>query len=367
MAKIDDLFKFLKDNGGSDLHLSSGLVPQLRRNGKVEAIPGWPEFTDESLRALLSEITTEAQWAHYTKNLDLDFAYALKGVARFRANYLNQERGAAAVFRIIPEKIRSLEELKTPPAIAEFADLQSGLVLVTGPTGSGKSTTLASVIDKVNTKYSKHIITIEDPVEFVHQNKNCTLSQREVGTDTKSFATALRAAIRQDPGVILVGEMRDMETIGLAITAAEMGVLVFGTLHTNNAAKTVDRLIDAFPFDQQAQVRTMLSESLAGVVSQLLLRTVDGKGRIAVHEILSKTPGLPNIIREGNTPMIHSIIQSGKSQGMQSMDDALFALVDEKRITPEDAYHRANDKRRFEHLISDEHLEETKPKEPAKK
>ncbi len=351
MARIDALFRTLKEKGSSDLHLAAGLPPHMRQHGELKKIPGWDAFTDQSLREHLRELANDAQWAHYESNLDLDFAYALENVARFRCNFLNQENGAAAVFRIIPEKIKTLEELKVPPAIAGFADLEQGLVLVTGPTGSGKSTTLAAVIDRINTKYSKHIITIEDPVEFVHQNKGCTLSQREVGTDTKSFANALRAAIRQDPGVILVGEMRDMETIALAITAAEMGVLVFGTLHTNNASKTIDRLIDAFPTDQQSQVRTMLSESLAGVVSQLLLRTADGNGRVAVNEILMKTPGLPNVIREGNTPMINSIIQSGKGQGMQAMDDALYALAREGRISKEDAFHKSTDKKRFEEFV----------------
>jgi twitching motility protein PilT len=351
MARLDALFKYLKDNSGSDLHLGAGLVPHIRHHGELVKVPGWPEFTDQTLRDHLGEIASDAQWQHYCKNLDTDFAYALPGTARFRVNFFNQERGAAAVFRIIPEKIRSLEELKVPAGIHGFAELEQGLVLVTGPTGSGKSTTLAAIIDRINTRHVKHIITIEDPVEFVHQNKSCTISQREVGVDTQSFSNALRSAIRQDPGVILVGELRDMDTIALAITAAEMGVLVFGTLHTNNAPKTIDRLIDSFPTDQQGQVRTMLSESLAGIVSQLLLRTADGNGRVAVNEILLKTAGLPNVIREGNTPMIHSIIQSGKGLGMQSMDDALFALAKEKKITGEDAYLKATDKRRFEELV----------------
>jgi twitching motility protein PilT len=329
------------------------MPPHLRQHGVVAPIADWPVFTDVSLREHLKELANEKQWAHYTTNLDLDFAYALPSVARFRANYFNQERGAAAVFRIIPERIRTLEELKAPPALAALAQLEQGLVLVTGPTGSGKSTTLAAIIDQVNTHSARHIITIEDPVEFVHPNKMSTLSQREVGVDTKSFANALRSAIRQDPGVILVGEMRDMETIALAITAAEMGVLVFGTLHTNSAPKTIDRVIDAFPTDQQQQVRTMLSESLAAVVSQLLLKTPDGRGRVAVHEILLKTPGLPNVIREGNTPMISSIIQSGKGLGMQSMDDVLFRLATEKKIAGEDAFHKATNKARFESVAED--------------
>ncbi|MBM4779088.1 MAG: type IV pilus twitching motility protein PilT [Archangiaceae bacterium] len=351
MARLDQLFRHLKDQGGSDLHLAAGMQPHMRQHGAVKPIGGWPTFTDESLRDHLKELATDKQWTHYGGNLDLDFAYALPGVARFRANYFNQERGAAAVFRIIPEKIRTLEDLKAPAALSAMADLEQGLVLVTGPTGSGKSTTLAAIIDLINTRHSKHIVTIEDPVEFVHQNKKCTLSQREVGNDTKSFANALRSAIRQDPGVILVGEMRDMETISLAITAAEMGVLVFGTLHTNSAPKTIDRVIDAFPTDQQQQVRTMLSESLAGVVSQLLLRTPDGRGRLAVHEILLKTPGLPNVIREGNTPMIHSIIQSGKQLGMQAMDDVLFKLAEDGKISGEDAFHKASNKARFEPFV----------------
>ncbi len=351
MPRLDVLFKLLKDQGGSDLHLAAGNAPHLRRHGVVAPIADWPVFTHESLRSHLQELASDKQWAHYTDNLDLDFAYAIPGLARFRANFFNQERGAAAVFRIIPERIRTLEELKAPPALAQLANLEQGLVLVTGPTGSGKSTTLAAIIDEVNSNSARHIITIEDPVEFVHPNKRSTLSQREVGVDTRSFSNALRSAIRQDPGVILVGEMRDMETISLAITAAEMGVLVFGTLHTNSAPKTIDRVIDAFPTDQQQQVRTMLSESLAAVVSQLLLRTPDGAGRVAVHEILLKTPGLPNVIREGNTPMISSIIQSGKGLGMQSMDDILFKLATEKKISAEDAFHKASNKARFEPML----------------
>ncbi len=353
MARIDELFRYLKDKGGSDLHLAAGMAPHVREHGEMKPVHGWQALTDEALRALLREIASPAQWAHFESTLDLDFAYALSGVARFRCNYLFQERGAGAVFRIIPEKIRTLEELKAPAVLATLADLESGLVLVTGPTGSGKSTTLAAIIDLVNTRHAKHIITVEDPVEFVHQNKKCTISQREVGADTKSFASALRGAIRQDPGVILVGEMRDMETISLAITAAEMGVLVFGTLHTNNATKTIDRVIDAFPTDQQQQVRTMLSESLAAVVSQLLLRTPDGHGRVAVHEILLKTAGLPNVVREGNTPMLQSIIQSGKAAGMQAMDDVLYQYARERRISGEEAYHKALAKQRFEEFIAE--------------
>jgi twitching motility protein PilT len=348
MARLDELFRYLKDNKGSDLHLGAGLEPRIRRHGHLEKIPNWPVLSDAELRELLHEIASPKQWDHYMSTRDLDFAYGLEGVARFRANYLNQENGVGAVFRIIPEEIIPLEKLNLPPAVETLAHLEQGLVLVTGPTGSGKSTTLASIIDKINQTHDHHIVTIEDPIEFVHPNKKSTITQREVGTDTETFASALRAAIRQDPNVILVGEMRDFETISLAITAAEMGVLVFGTLHTNNASKTIDRVIDVFPTDQQRQARGMLAGSLAGVASQLLLRTADGKGRCAAIELLLRTTGLANVIREGNTPMINSIIQGGRKEGMQMMDDALFNFVKEGKITGEDAWLKANNKKRFE-------------------
>src|SRR5215212_8198838 len=347
--RIHELFKYLRDSKGSDLHLAAGLEPRTRVHGALEPVAGWPVLSHDDLCGLLREITTEEQWTEYDGCGDLDFAYGFEGVARFRANFLRQENGAGAVFRIIP-----VEKLNLPKAIESLAHSQQGLVLVTGPTGSGKSTTLAAIIDKINTTYAKHIVTIEDPVEFVHKNKKSVFSQREVGTDTESFGSALRAAIRQDADVILVGEMRDLETISLAITAAEMGALVFGTLHTNSAANTIDRLIDAFPAEEQPQVRTMLAESVAGIVSQLLLRTADGQGRCAVNEILLKTPGLPNIIREGNTPMIQTIIQSGRAAGMQMMDDALMALVDQQRITPREAYMKASSKARFEDMVEED-------------
>jgi twitching motility protein PilT len=354
MARLDELLRHLKDNGGSDLHLAANLAPRFRQSGALTPIEGWPVLGDDELRELLRELTNDTQWASYNDTWELDFAYGLPGLARFRANYFRQENGAGAVFRIIPEKILTLEQLSMPPAIEAFAHLTEGLVLVTGPTGSGKSTTMAAIIDKINTTYEKHIITIEDPIEFVHQPKKSLFSQREVGSHTKSFASALRGAIRQNPDVILVGEMRDRITIDLAVTAAELGVLVLGTLHTNSAAKTIDRLIDAFPADEQEQVRVSLAESLAGIASQLLLRTADGKGRCAANEILVKTRGLPNMIREGNTAMIRSLIQGGKRQGMQTMDDALWGHVESGRILPYDAYLKANDKTRFEKLLDDE-------------
>jgi len=351
MARLDQLLGYLKEHGGSDLHLAAGLEPRIRVHGGLEPVEGWQSLSDGELRALLQDLALERHWDEYARTHDVDFAYGLEGVARFRANYFVQENGCGAVFRIIPERIVPLEELKMPPAIEKLAHLQKGLVVVTGPTGSGKSTTLAAIIDLINRSYAKHIVTIEDPVEFVHKNKQSVLSHREVGADTVSFAEALRAAVRQDADVVLVGEMRDRETITMAVTAAEMGLLVFGTLHTNGAAKTIDRIIDAFPANEQPQIRISLSESLAAVVSQLLLPTADGKGRVAVNEILLRTSGLPNLIREGNTPMIGSLIQSGKSEGMQSMDDALMALVQSKRIHPRDAYLKATDKSRFESLV----------------
>jgi twitching motility protein PilT len=353
VAQLDSLLTHLKENDGSDLHLVAGLEPRIRAKGRIQVIDGQPALTDDGLRGLLQELALPKHWNEYVETRDVDFAYGLEGVARFRANYFVQDKGAAAVFRIIPEEIITIEKLNLPEAIASLADLQEGLVLVTGPTGSGKSTTLAAIIDRINKSSSKHIVTIEDPVEFVHQNRQSIFSHREVGLHSLGFGPALRSAIRQDADVILVGEMREKETIGLAITAAEMGMLVFGTLHTNNAAKTIDRIIDAFPAEEQNMVRLSLSESLSGIVSQLLLPTADGKGRVAANEILLKTPGLPNVIREGNTQMLYSIMQSGKGQGMQAMDDVLFAFAKDGKITAHDAYMKATDKSRFEPLLDE--------------
>jgi twitching motility protein PilT len=350
MPALDPLLTYLRQNNCSDLHLAAGLEPRVRWKGGLRALEGQPVLEDASLRAMLSELTSEKQWKEYCETNDVDFAYQIDGVARFRANYFVQQNGAGAVFRIIPEDIVSLEQLKVAKAIESLAHLDQGLVLVTGPTGSGKSTTLAAIVDKINKTYKKHIVTIEDPVEFVHQHHGSTFSHREVGLHTLSFENALRSAIRQDADVILVGEMRERETIALAITAAEMGMLVFGTLHTNNAAKTIDRIIDAFPADEQNMIRLSLSESLVGIVSQLLLRTADGKGRIACNEILLRTSGLPNVIREANNQMLYSIIQSGKKEGMQAMDDVLFQYAKDGIITGHDAYMKATDKQRFESM-----------------
>ena len=352
MAKLDELLTLLKTDGGSDLHLVAGAPPRIRAKGGLAVIEGRPVIPETELRQLMREIVSEKGWTEYAATNDLDFAYAIEGVARYRGNFFAQETGAGAVFRIIPEEIISLEELKISPAIEGLAHLSQGLVLVTGPTGSGKSTTLAAIINEVNAKYSKHVVTIEDPVEFVHQNRSAIFSHREVGLHTLGFGPALRSAIRQDADVILVGEMRERETIELALTAAEMGMLVFGTLHTNNAGKSVDRIIDAFPAEEQNMIRLSLSESLAGIVSQLLLPTADGKGRCACNEILLRTPGLPNVIRDGNTQMLYSIIQSGKQLGMCSMDDVLFERAKEGMITPKAAYMKASDKARFEPLLA---------------
>jgi twitching motility protein PilT len=354
VAQLDQLLSYLKQHKGSDLHLAAGLEPRIRVNGELRAIEGQSKLDDGGLRKLLREIASESQWAAYDEKHDLDFAYGLEGVARFRANFFVQEHGAGAVFRMIPEKIVPLEDLHLPKAIEGLVHLRKGLVVVTGPTGSGKSTTLAAIIDKINRSYAKHILTLEDPVEFVHENKKSVLTHREIGSHTRGFGPGLRAAIRQDADVVLVGEMRDYETISLALTAAEMGMLVFGTLHTNNAPKTIDRIIDTFPSDEQAQVRLSLAESLAGVIAQLLLPTADGKGRVAANEILLKTKALPNIIREANVSMLGSFIQQGKADGMQLMDDALFELVQTKKVDPHDAYTKASDKARFEPLLPKE-------------
>ena len=350
MAKIDSLFKYMTENKASDLHLSAGSKPKIRKHGELEEI-GTQVLTNEMLKELLFEILSEGQKTKFSENKDLDFAYEFPGIARLRANYFVQKRGLGAVFRMIPTKILSLEELGLPKQVLKFTDLSRGLVLVTGPTGSGKSTTLAAMIDYINKNRKDHILTIEDPIEFVHQNKGCLINQREIGNHTGSFASALRAALREDPDVILVGEMRDLETIELAITAAETGHLVFGTLHTSSAAKTVDRIIDAFPSGQQAQIRTMLSESLKGVVAQQLLKRSDQPGRLAALEMLFVHTAVANLIREGKTFQIPSIIQTGKGEGMQLMDQAIMEFLMQKQVSAEEAYLKANDKKSFERFL----------------
>ena len=350
MAKIDTFFKYMLDHGASDLHLSVGAKPQLRLHGELQEL-NYQVLTEEMLRALLFEIVTEEQKQAFLEQRDLDFAYEIPSVARFRANYFTQKRGLAAVFRIIPSKILTVEDLGLPKQVLKLANLSRGLVLVTGPTGSGKSTTLAAIIDYINRNRKDHILTVEDPIEFVHQNKGCLINQREIGTHTKSFASALKAALREDPDVVLVGEMRDLETIELAITAAETGHLVFGTLHTSSAAKTVDRIIDVFPSSQQAQIRTMLSESLKGVVAQQLLKRADKPGRIAALEILFVNVAISNLIREGKTFQIPSIMQTAKGEGMQLLDQMIMELLMQKTISSEEAHMKANDKKVFERFV----------------
>jgi twitching motility protein PilT len=346
MARIHPYFKHLRQVGASDLHLSTGRPPMLRASGHVAPIPNQPALDDATLRGMLREIVSERQWQRFEREHDLDFATAVAGVARVRGNYFEQEHGVGAVFRIVPDQIVPIENLGVPQIVHGLAGLESGMVLVTGPTGSGKSTTLAAIIDLINRTHARHIVTIEDPVEFVHQNKRSVISHREVGSDSDDFSSALRAALRQDADVILVGEMRDLETISLAVEAASMGVLVFGTLHTNSAAKTVDRIIDTFPSDRQDQARAGLADSLSAVVSQILVRRKDG-GRVGVHEILIRTSGLSGAIREGNTGMINSIIGAGRSLGMQTMDSALLELVHSGMIEGHEAYLKASDKKAF--------------------
>jgi twitching motility protein PilT len=342
---IDTYFREMKEKGASDLHMVVGFPPLLRLGGQLVRTEH-PVLTAESNRNILYEMLDEDKRAWLEENLDLDMAYQLDGVARFRCNFLFQRRGIGAVFRIIPSEILTLEQLGLPETLKKIANFKKGLVLVTGPTGSGKSTTLAAMIDYINSTREAHIITIEDPLEFVHANRTCLFSQREIGAHARSFSDALRVASREDPDIILVGEMRDLETIALALTCSELGILVFGTLHTNSASKTIDRIINAFPVDQQEQTRTMLSESLRAVIAQQLLRTVSG-GRCAANEILLGSPALASLIRSGKIAQINSLIQTGTSQGMQSMDQHLMELVSKKVIGKESAYEKAMDKNLF--------------------
>jgi twitching motility protein PilT len=356
MAYIDQFFQVLIDAGASDLHLAEGQPPKIRRHGDV--VPIREEIlTGEEMNYMLSEICTPKKWEQYQQKGDLDFAYEMNEDSRFRCNYLKQVHGLGAVFRLIPTKIATLDDLRLPPVIKEFGHLRGGLVLVTGPTGSGKSTTLAALIDYINSNFSRHIVTIEEPIEFVHSNKKSVITQREVPEHSPNFPTGLKAALREDSDIVLVGEMRDLETISLALTAAETGLLVFGTLHTNNARKTVDRMIDVFPSDQQSQVRTMLAASLRGVIAQLLLKRQDGGGRIAVNEILVVNSAVSAIIREGATQKLQDVIVGGKSQGMQFMDDAIWAQLQQGYVSPHEAFMKAIDKNRFKAFLPEEEAE----------
>ncbi|MGV3661199.1 MAG: type IV pilus twitching motility protein PilT [Prosthecobacter sp.] len=353
MPIIDQFFQKLIELGGSDLHLSQGQPPKVRVHGSIKPIAD--QILDKQLmETMMREICEPRAWDRYVDKGDLDFAYEMDADNRFRCNYLRQQHGYGAVFRIIPTKIASLEQLAIPPVVKEFGHMRSGLVLVTGPTGSGKSTTLAALLDYININFRRHIITIEEPIEFVHRNKKSIITQREVPIQTPSFADGLRAALREDADIVLVGEMRDLETISLALTAAETGLLVFGTLHTNNARKTVDRIIDVFPSDQQSQVRTMLAASLRGVVAQLLMKKSDGKGRAAVNEIMVSNSAVSAIIREGATQKLYDVIIGGKAQGMQFMDEAIWQKLRDGYVTPMEAYMKAIDKNRFKAFLPPE-------------
>ncbi len=356
MAYIDSFFQVLVEQGASDLHIGEGQPPKMRKHGDVAPIRDEP-VTREEAAYMLSEIAGPESWALFEERGDLDFAYEMDRHSRFRCNYLKQANGYGAVFRLIPTKIASLEELGIPPVVKEFGHLRGGLVLVTGPTGSGKSTTLAALIDYINENFSRHIVTMEEPIEFVHDNKRSIITQREVPVNAASFPGGLKAALREDADIVLVGEMRDLETISLALTAAETGLLVFGTLHTNNARKTVDRMVDVFPANKQAQARTMLANSLRGVVAQLLLKKTPeaGGGRIAVNEILVANAAVSAIIREGATQKLQDVIVAGKGQGMQFMDDAIWALLQQGIVSPHEAFMKAIDKNRFKKFLpSDE-------------
>jgi twitching motility protein PilT len=350
MSYIDEFLAVIVAEGASDLHIGESQPPKMRRHGDVMAIRDEPITRDEAAE-MMSEISGTERWRIFEDSGDLDFAYQMNEESRFRCNFLKQANGYGAVFRLIPTKIASLDQLGIPPVVKEFGHLRGGLVLVTGPTGSGKSTALAALIDHINENFSRHIVTIEEPIEFVHRNKRSIITQREVPGDSATFPAALKAALREDADIVLVGEMRDLETISLALTAAETGLLVFGTLHTNNARKTIDRMVDAFPANRQAQARTMLANSLRGVLAQLLLKKADGSGRVAANEILIASPALSAIIREGATQKLQDVIVAGKGQGMQFMDDGIQALLQRGLVSPYEAFMKAIDKNRFKEFL----------------
>ncbi|MGB1198914.1 MAG: type IV pilus twitching motility protein PilT [Thalassotalea sp.] len=342
---ITELLAFSVENNASDLHLSTGIPPSIRVDGDVRKL-NIPAFDAKDVNGLVYDIMNDRQRKEYEENLEVDFSFEVPNLARFRVNAFNQNRGPSAVFRTIPSTVLSLEDLGCPDIFREISDTPRGLVLVTGPTGSGKSTTLAAMVDYINKNKYHHILTIEDPIEFVHENKSCLINQREVHRDTLSFNNALRSALREDPDVILVGEMRDLETIRLAMTAAETGHLVFGTLHTTSAPKTIDRIIDVFPAEEKSMVRSMLSESLRAVISQTLVKKVGG-GRVAAHEIMIGVPAIRNLIREDKIAQMYSAIQTGMSNGMQTMDQCLQNLINRGLISRQDAMEKASDKNQF--------------------
>ena len=344
--EISELLAFAVKNKASDLHLSAGLPPMIRVHGDIRRI-NLPDMSHQTVHDMVYDIMNDGQRKIYEETLEVDFSFEVPTLARFRVNAFNQNRGAGAVFRTIPSKVLTLEELGAPKIFKDIADNPRGIVLVTGPTGSGKSTTLAAMVDYVNENEYGHILTVEDPIEFVHQSKKCVINQREVGPHTLSFSNALRSALREDPDVILVGEMRDLETIRLALTAAETGHLVFGTLHTSSAAKTIDRIVDVFPAAEKEMVRSMLSESIRAVISQTLLKTKDGTGRVAAHEIMIGTPAIRNLIRENKIAQMYSSIQTGQNVGMQTLDQCLQDLVKRNVISVGEARMRAANKDMF--------------------
>jgi len=356
MAQIDALFNLMFSEKASDLHLSSGNPPILRINGELTRVDA-PALQDDQLKVMLYEIAPEYKIKTFEETGDVDFGYEITGVSRFRANFFTQKNGIAAVFRQIPSTVLSFEDFEKvgaplPAVLKKFAMLHKGLVVVTGPTGSGKSTTLAAIVDYANKNRRDHIITVEDPIEFVHESKSCLVNHREVGVHTKSFASALRGALREDPDIILVGELRDLETIELALTAASTGHLVFGTLHTQSAAKTVDRIIDVFPADQQNKIRATLSESVKGVIAQNLFKRVDKKGRVAALEILVFNTAVANMVREGKTHQIPGMIQVGKKYGNTPLDDSIMDHLKMKRISPEEAYEKSLDRKKFRPFLA---------------
>ena len=351
MAKIDAFFKLMHEQGASDLHLTASQPPSLRIRGDIERIK-YKVLDNDDLRGMLYEITPEEKIKVFEETGDVDFGYEIPGLARYRANFFMQKNGVGAVFREIPTSIMTAEQLGLPPVISKLATLPRGLVLVTGPTGSGKSTTLASIIDVANRNRKDHIITVEDPIEFVHQSQGCIVNHREVGIHTRSFASALRGALREDPDIILVGEMRDLETISLAIEAASTGHLVFGTLHTTSAVKTVDRIIEVFPADQQAQIRSTLADGMRAIIAQVLFKRIDNKSRCVALEILIANSAVRNLIREAKTHQLPSMIQTGKKYGMQLLDDAIMDLYKRGWISADEAYIKANEKAKFRPLLT---------------
>lgn len=350
MAKIDAFFKLMNEQGASDLHLVSGQQPALRVRGDIERVK-YKVLDSDNLKSMLYEIAPEDKVKVFEETGDVDFGYEIPGLARYRANFFMQKSGVAAVFREIPSIIMTAEQLGLPPVVSKLAGLPRGLVVVTGPTGCGKSTTLAAIIDVANRARKDHIITVEDPIEFVHESQGCIVNHREVGSHTKSFTAALRGALREDPDIILVGEMRDLETISLAIEAASTGHLVFGTLHTTSAAKTVDRIIEVFPASQQSQIRSTLADGIRAVVAQVLFKRIDKRGRCVALEILIATPAARNLIRESKTHMLPGVMQTGKKYGMQLLDDAIMDLYNKKMISGDEAYTKANDKAKFRPLL----------------